>query len=320
MPAASSIFVPTPDGRPAAFVHVDLDAWWAIRRCYGDAHAMPAAPDPVYAEGIPALAELFDHHRIAAGFFAVGMDAAQPAQARILKHLSERHEIASHSWSHDLALGARPEATIRDEVRQSREAITSAIGKPPMGFRAPGYTWSPRLMQVLAEEGYAYDSSLLPTPAGPALRLADAWIRGGWPKSHQYGPTWRAICPRAPHIWNNGSRSRHSMAELPVLVSWPWRMPLQAGMLMLRGITAFRRSLEELSRRGIPIVFLLHGIDAVDTQRHPPPLPGKRGQALLQFPLAHKLKIIGEALEIIRTSHFPLRADVDIAQISSVRP
>ena len=65
-------------------------------------------------------------------------------------------------------------ATRRDQIVAdlvaAEDAIAEATGERPLGFRGPGFSWSPQLLEVLAERGYLYDASTLPTYLGPLAR------------------------------------------------------------------------------------------------------------------------------------------------------
>ena len=54
----------------------------------------------------------------------------------------------------------------RSDARRRRSAPPP--GRRPIGFPGPGFSWSPDLLEVLAERGYRYDASTLPTYLGPA--------------------------------------------------------------------------------------------------------------------------------------------------------
>tara|TARA_B100000676_G_C18072337_1_gene845200 strand:- start:2536 stop:3033 length:498 start_codon:yes stop_codon:yes gene_type:complete len=69
------------------------------------------------------------------------------------------HEIAHHGWLH-----GRLRDMIDDEEAEDIacgvEAIKSATGDNPSGFRAPSYTMSHRTMSLLQDHGIGYDASL----------------------------------------------------------------------------------------------------------------------------------------------------------------
>jgi len=288
-------------------VHVDLDAYWAIRRCYDDAQAQPTDDDPVYDEGLPALLELFRELALKATFFAVGSDALIPARAALLRRcVEEGHEVANHSHLHRFDLGTLGWEALAHDVDAAHAAIEGATGVAPVGFRAPGYTYSDPLMRVLAARGYRYDSSILPTWAGPALRLADAYIRAAWPKRHQYGSPLRAFGRRG---WHRTTTDK--LIELPVLVSHPWRLPMQAGLLMLRddGERRLATTLQRLSPADAPAIFLLHGIDATPVSPNHLPLPpggvARRGARFFAMPHAEKMRRLRSLLISLRENSQP---------------
>jgi polysaccharide deacetylase family protein (PEP-CTERM system associated) len=74
------------------------------------------------------------------------------------------HEIASHGWDHVRVFTMSPEA-FRADIGRARAAIEDACGVSPTGYRAPSFSIdrrTPWAHQVLAEEGYAYSSSVAP--------------------------------------------------------------------------------------------------------------------------------------------------------------
>jgi polysaccharide deacetylase family protein (PEP-CTERM system associated) len=74
------------------------------------------------------------------------------------------HEVGVHHLVHELLYDYTPEA-FRSELRCARSMIEDQIGAPVLGFRAPSWSvgednmW---VLDVLAEEGFRYDSSLFP--------------------------------------------------------------------------------------------------------------------------------------------------------------
>lgn len=115
-----------------------------------------------------------------ATFFVVGQLArAQPGLVRAMH--AAGHEVASHGWDHRRIHALTPEA-FRDDVLKSKDTLEQILGEPIIGYRAPTFSvvrqtgWA---LDVLAEEGFAYDSSVYPVrhdrygvpeaPRGPFL-------------------------------------------------------------------------------------------------------------------------------------------------------
>lgn len=297
----------TPD-RPTAFVHVDVDALWAVRRCYDHDDAEPGADDPVWTEGVPALAELFDEFGISASWFVVGRDLEiEPIARRVAELHAAGHAIENHSWTHDLGLSAMTDERLAGEIDRTADAIAAATGgRRPAGFRAPGYDASARLVRLLAERGYAYDSSILPTFAGPFLRLVDAHLRGGWLKKHQYGGLLAGFAPLSPYgVDVTGPPRRPAppgsgrLWELPVATSPSLRLPIHAGFIQIRGLGVLRRALRGLASVDGPITFLIHGIDATRASGDRFPIKTGRGRRAFDGSAQQKLDSLRAILQVL---------------------
>jgi polysaccharide deacetylase family protein (PEP-CTERM system associated) len=108
------------------------------------------------------LGEL-DRRGQTATFFVVGeLAAEQPAVVRAIQGAG--HEVASHGWDHRRVLELTPE-TFREDLRRSKDALEQVLGGPVLGYRAPTFSITrrnPWAIDVLAEAGLLYDSSIYP--------------------------------------------------------------------------------------------------------------------------------------------------------------
>ncbi len=106
---------------------------------------------------------LFADKGVAATFFTLGW-VAERAPALIRRIVDSGHEIANHGYAHDRVHSFTPE-TFRADIRKARAQIEDAAGAAVKGYRAPSFSigagnrWA---LRVLAEEGYAYSSSVAP--------------------------------------------------------------------------------------------------------------------------------------------------------------
>lgn len=110
-----------------------------------------------------AVLDLFDEAGVKGTFFTLGW-VAERYPAVIRRAAEAGHEIASHGWDHKrvFTLG---EAGFRADLRRAHGAIAAASGVEPRGYRAPSFSIdarTPWAHRVLAEEGYAYSSSVAP--------------------------------------------------------------------------------------------------------------------------------------------------------------
>ena len=135
------------------------------------------------ARNTDAVLDLFARAGVKATFFTLGW-VAERAPAQMRRIVAEGHEIASHGWDHDRVFTLTPEQ-FRADLRRARAALEDASGAKVTGYRAPSFsidTRTPWAHQVLAEEGYAYSSSVAPV-------RHDHY---GWPEAPRF-----AFCPIA---------------------------------------------------------------------------------------------------------------------------
>jgi len=112
---------------------------------------------------VDRLLDLLAAHRAGATFFVLGWLAARdPAMVRRIADAG--HEVASHGMDHRMLTTLAPEEFRRD-LRDSRRLLEDITGRPVIGYRAPTFSitrasaWA---LDVLAEEGFQYDSSIFP--------------------------------------------------------------------------------------------------------------------------------------------------------------
>jgi polysaccharide deacetylase family protein (PEP-CTERM system associated) len=106
---------------------------------------------------------LFDQAKVKGTFFTLGW-VAHRYPALIRRITDAGHEIASHGWDHARVFTMDAEQ-FRADLKRARTAIEDACGQSPAGYRAPSFSIdkrTPWAHQVLAEEGYAYSSSVAP--------------------------------------------------------------------------------------------------------------------------------------------------------------
>ena len=153
-------------------VSVDLDGL----ACYAAIHGLRLALDERALRAVPEIAlerfcDLFSGLGMRATFFVIGREASI-APDSLRSAATAGHEIGSHSYAHDYALSRRTREEIAQDLVLAERAIEDASGHRPRGFRAPGYTISPALLDAVRGRGYVYDSSLLPSPPYYAAKAA----------------------------------------------------------------------------------------------------------------------------------------------------
>jgi len=276
-------------------VSVDLDGLG----CYAAIHGLSLRLDERAQRAVPEIAvqrfcELFEALGVRATFFVIGRDAGI-APARLRAAASAGHEIGSHSFAHDYALSRRTREEIAQDLALAERAIEDACGSRPRGFRAPGYTLSPELLDAVRERAYAYDSSLLPSPpyyAAKAAALAVYALRGRRSESI-LGGLRQLFAPRGPH-------RRRGVRELPVATLPGLRAPV-IGTTVLPFPWLARRAFA-----GGHLNLELHGIDALDATDVPREIAA--AQPGLRLRATEKLRRLRELLKTLPGDHRTLEA------------
>ena len=184
------------------------------------------------------LLDLFDEAGATATFFTLGW-VARKYPGLVQEIAARGHEVASHGMFHQM-LTEQSVDTFRVDARDSRALLQDVAGTPVIGFRAPSYSvnhdtlWA---IDVLAEAGYEYDSSVYPIHRR----------RYGYPD----GPTRPAML----------RGMRRSLAEfpLPTVPVGPLRFPVLAGAyLRLLPTSLTLRAVRYFLRRREPVVVNVH--------------------------------------------------------------
>jgi polysaccharide deacetylase family protein (PEP-CTERM system associated) len=107
--------------------------------------------------------DLLKKNDVKATFFVLGWIAER--QPELVAEIDRQgHEIANYGYAHrDVHQMTRGE--FRDDARRSRDLLEIASGRRVIGFRIPQGLRSDEdlwVLDALAEEGYVYDSSVVP--------------------------------------------------------------------------------------------------------------------------------------------------------------
>lgn len=112
-------------------------------------------------EGLHHILEMLESRQIKATFFTTGFFAEQRSKL-IRKIKRSGHEIACHAYVHQ-PLNSLDNVTLKSELIRATRVMRKIIGLDPKGFRAPQCLIDERILGILEELGYRYDSSIHPT-------------------------------------------------------------------------------------------------------------------------------------------------------------
>lgn len=150
-------------GRKMVSFHVDMDSPCKLLKFYGLEGVEYSARDldQFFETAMKRALELFRRNNICATFFCVGEDLEDSRCARetVREAFSRGHEIANHTYSHVYGLTRLREPEIISEIQRCTDAIQRTIGIKPAGFRSPGYDIDNRIMGILDNLDFKYDSS-----------------------------------------------------------------------------------------------------------------------------------------------------------------
>jgi polysaccharide deacetylase family protein (PEP-CTERM system associated) len=204
------------------------------------------------------ILEQLDDAGAKATFFIVGEIAEHnPGLIRAIHRAG--HEVASHGWDHRRVLTMTPDEFRRD-LRQSKDALEQVTGEEVAGYRAPTFSITratPWAIDVLAEEGFRYDSSIYPVrhdrygvpgaPRGPflargnehsILELPPATLRLFGINLPMGGGGYFRLFPLLFTRWAVRQLSR--CANLATLYFHPWEFDIEQMRLPLKKLSAFR--------------------------------------------------------------------------------
>jgi polysaccharide deacetylase family protein (PEP-CTERM system associated) len=150
----------------------DLEDWHQIvHRSLGVADWDRA--HPAFERQVETLLALLDELGLRATFFVLGM-CAKNYPAAVREIAGRGHELASHGFEH-VPVHRQTREDFRRDVESSIELVESLAGRRPVGYRAPAFSitrdsaWA---FELLADLGFAYDSSQYDTPRLPNRLLA----------------------------------------------------------------------------------------------------------------------------------------------------
>ncbi|MEU4443259.1 polysaccharide deacetylase family protein [Actinosynnema sp. NPDC050801] len=284
-----------------ASVSLDLDNLWAYLKTHGDPEwerrpsFLPTA--------VPRLLEAFGTHGLTTTVFVVGADVEREDGARAVAAITAAgHEVGNHSFGHEPWLHRYTRDRLEAELARTEDAIVAAGAPRPTGFRGPGYSVTRDLLELLAERGYRYDASTLPTWIGPLARAYHNRTAPTGGERDLFGGFSRVRAPNAAYRWRVGA----GLVELPVTTMPLLRLPIHGSyLLQLHQVSPrlargyFTAALRLCRARGVQPSLLLHPTDVLGAAE----APGMEFFPGMAVPGARKVEFLGWVLGALR-AHF----------------
>ena len=282
-----------------ASLSLDLDNQWSYMKTHGDAgwETFPSYLDVV----VPRTLAFLKERNLGITFFIVGQDAALEKNREAIASIAAAgHEIGNHSFNHEPWLHLYSKDELVAEFEKTESALMDVTGKRPLGFRGPGYSLSPTVLEVLAERGYDYDCSTLPTYIAP---LARAYYFFKSPemsdeerekRKRLFGKFSDGFRSLKPYSWQVGDSS---LIEIPVTTLPIFKTPIHASYLLY--LSTFSRvaarnywkmALRMCRMTGVQPSILLHPLDFMNGED----VPELKFFPAMNIPIDQKLALISE--------------------------
>jgi len=152
------------DGRVVNAMSVDVEDYFQVQALASQFPRDIWDAQPLRVEAnTNRILDLFAEQSVKATFFTLAWVAKRCPQL-VRRIVDEGHELASHGTEHRRADEQTPEQ-FRADVGGSKKLLEDLGGVPVRGYRAPTFSigennlWA---FDVLADEGYAYSSSVYP--------------------------------------------------------------------------------------------------------------------------------------------------------------
>ncbi|MEH2122578.1 polysaccharide deacetylase family protein [Nostoc sp.] len=312
-----------PRNKPIASLSLDLDNIWSYLKNQG---ALGWETFPSYLDiAVPRFLDILQQWNLTITVFIVGQDAALEKNTKALEAIaSAGHEIGNHSFYHDPWLHLYSEDEIEQEVALAEEHIKRVTRQHPIGFRGPGYSFSPAVLRVLARRGYEYDASTFPTFLGPIARayyLMTCKLSKEERKKRKalFGSFKDGLQPLKAYQWHMG---KDKLTEIPVTTMPIFKVPIHFSYIMY--LSTFSSEVALLYLRialwlckitRVQPSLLLHPTDFL-SQEDVPELSFFPGMSV---PTYKKLAVVNKSLELISSQFNVLTVGQHAKFVAGVR-
>lgn len=284
-----------------ASISLDLDNKWSYLKSHGD-ESWQDYPSFLHTV-VPRTLDILQSLDLRITFFIVGQDAVFEENRQVLRSITDAgHEIGNHSFHHEPWLHLYSEPELEDELARSEAAILDFTGQQTIGFRGPGFSYSPELLTMLNERGYGYDASTFPTFMGPLARayyfMHSSLDRAERQQRKQlFGAFSNGFLPLKPYRHRGDAEP---LIELPVTTLPLFKVPIHFSYVMylatfsrLAAVTYFRSAMRFCKLNRVQPSLLLHPLDFLgkDDEEDLAFFPGMNAESEFKLLLAEQLLV-----------------------------
>ena len=176
-------------------------------------------------------------------------------------------------------------------------------GQRPVGFRGPGFSFSPAVLEVLCERGYEYDCSTFPTFLGPLARMyyfMTARLDEQQKKERKvlFGRFSEGFRSLRPYEWQLDDQR---LLEIPVTTMPLVKVPIHVSYLLYLGqfsrmaaMMYWRMALRMCRLFGVAPSLLLHPLDFLGADDD----PDLAFFPAMRQPAAPKLELVADVIDL----------------------
>lgn len=125
------------------------------------------------------LLDLFDERRIRTTWFVPGITG--DTYPDICAEIARRgHEVGHHGYDH-VPPGSLTKDQEREQLIKGNEVVERISGRPARGYRSPAWDLSPHSIELLLEQGFVYDSSMMAHDMLPYRARTGDVVQAGQP-------------------------------------------------------------------------------------------------------------------------------------------
>ena len=183
--------------------------------------------------------EAFEAAGVKATFFVLGL-AVEKAPQVVSSIADAGHEVQSHGYGH-MQVFKLSEEQFRQDLIRAKKMLEDRTGREIIGFRAPDFSIderTPWAMDVLAETGHRYDSSVFP------IKMS-RYRMDGYPPEPRIVTTERGNrLVEAPVACFDWLGKRRAVGGGGYFRLWPYRV--------------IRKAWRQLERLGRPVIIYMH--------------------------------------------------------------
>ena len=140
---------------------VDVEAWFQIENLPEGMRNEKDFKRARLKEQLEKILSLLQKYNATSTFFVLGSVAEKNQE--IIKRIQDGgHEIASHGHGH-IHNARLSRIDLKEDITRSKKILENITGKEIIGYRAPCFSITREMMEILKELGFKYDSSYNPS-------------------------------------------------------------------------------------------------------------------------------------------------------------